>query len=67
MAKSNKAIKVRCIETGEVYNSYNEAGRATGVSHVSIRKVVLGIQESVKGLHFEVVEEEPEKEQEKSK
>ena len=63
MAKSKKAIKVRCIETGEVYNSYNEAGRATGVSHVSIRKVVLGEQESIKGLHFEVVEEEEVKEE----
>lgn len=55
-----KAIKIRCIETGEVYNSYNEAGRATGVSHVSVRKVALGIQESTKGLHFEIVEEEKE-------
>ena len=63
MAKTTKAIKVRCIETGEVYNSYNEAGKANGVSHVSIRKVVLGKQESTKGLHFEVVEEEEKEEQ----
>ena len=57
MAKANKAIKVRCIETGEVYNSYTEAGKAIGINHSSIRKVVLGKQESTKGLHFEVVEE----------
>ena len=54
---ARKARKVRCIETGEVYNSYNEAGKATGVSHVSISAVVLGKKESVKGLHFEAVEE----------
>ena len=57
MAKSREAIKVRCIETGEVYNSYSEAGKATGVSHVSVRAVVIGEKESVKGLHFEAVEE----------
>ena len=57
MANTRKAIKVRCIETGEVYNSYSEAGKAIGVDKSSIRKVALGIQESTKGLHFEVVEE----------
>ena len=57
MAKSRKSIKIRCIETGEVYNSYREAGRATGVSHASVRLVVTGKQESIKGLHFEAVEE----------
>ena len=57
-SKASKPIKVRCIETGEVYNSYNEAGRAIGVNMNSVRRVVLGKQESIKGLHFEVVEEE---------
>ena len=55
---ARKARKVRCIETGEVYNSYNEAGRAIGVNRSSVRAVVLGKQESTKGLHFEEVEEE---------
>ena len=57
MAKSNRARKVRCIETGEVYNSYSEAGKAIGVTAPSIRRVVIGEQESIKGLHFEAVEE----------
>ena len=57
MANAKRVIKVRCIETGEVYNGYNEAGRATGISHTSIRLVALGKQESTKGLHFEIVEE----------
>ena len=57
MANTRKARKVRCIETGEVYNGYNEAGRATGISKDSVRRVVLGTQESAKGFHFEAVEE----------
>ena len=57
MANTRKARKVRCIETGEVYNSYREAGKATGISKDSVRAVVSGKQESVKGLHFEAVEE----------
>ena len=58
---ARKAKKVRCIETGEVYNSCAEAGRAVGINHSSINNVALGKQESVKGLHFEFVEEnEPE-------
>ena len=57
MANTRKARKIRCTETGEVYNSYNEAGRAIGINQNSVRRVVLGEQESVKGLHFEFVEE----------
>ena len=57
MTKSNKAIKVRCIETGEVYNSCREAGRAIGASDSLVSRVVSGKQESTKGLHFEAVEE----------
>ena len=57
---SGKVRKVRCIETGEVYNSYREAGKAIGVSMSSVRLVALGKQESTKGFHFEFVEEEKE-------
>ena len=57
MTNTRKARKIRCIETGEVYNSYNEAGKAIGINQNSVRRVVLGEQESVKGLHFEFVEE----------
>ena len=60
MTNARKARKVRCIETGEVYNSYREAGKATGVNSNSIRLAVIGKQESAKGLHFEAVEEEEE-------
>ena len=57
MTNSRKARKVRCIETGEVYNSYKEAGRIIGVTSNAIRLVVIGKNKSAKGFHFEVVEE----------
>lgn len=57
MTDARRARKIRCIETGEVYNSCAEAGRAVGISKGLVRRVVLGIQESTKGFHFEAVEE----------
>ena len=57
MANARKAIKVRCIETGEVYNSCREAGRAIGADISLISKVVSGKLESAKGFHFVAVEE----------
>ena len=60
---AREARKVRCIETGEVYNSYAETSRAIGVTPNSIRLAVIGKQESTKGLHFELIEEETEEEQ----
>ena len=64
MIKSRKARKVRCIETGEVYNSCIEAGRKLGLPKSAVSKIIRGTQKSAKGLHFEVVEEEEEKEEE---
>ena len=54
---SGKLRKVRCIETGEVYNSCAEASRAIGVNASLVNKVVSGEKKSAKGLHFEDVEE----------
>ena len=54
---SRRARKIRCIETGEVYNSGREAGRAIGADASLINKVVSGKLESAKGLHFVAVEE----------
>ena len=56
MAKG-KVIKVRCIETGEVYNGYSEAGKAIGVTPSCIRQIVIGSRKTAKGYHFEAVEE----------
>jgi len=57
MANVRKARKVRCIETGEVYNSVREAGRAIGADVSLISRVLSGKIESAKGFHFEAVEE----------
>ena len=54
---SGKARKIRCIETGEVFDSYVEASRAIGVTAQCIRQVVIGSRKTAKGLHFEFVEE----------
>ena len=55
---ARKIRKVRCIETGEVYNNYAEAGRAIGVDKSIVRQAVIGKIKSAKGLHFEAIEEE---------
>lgn len=61
MTNSRKARRVRCVETGVVYNSCREAGRAIGADDSLISRVVSGKLESAKGFHFEVVEESPQK------
>ena len=58
------ARKIRCIETGEVYNSYKEASKAIGIAASNIRLAAIGKQESTKGLHFEIVEENAQEEEE---
>ena len=57
------ARKVRCIETGEVYNSQNEASRNLGVNQKSVSKVLKGELKQTGGYHFEYVEEEEKEEQ----
>ena len=55
--------KVRCIETGEVYNSQKEASKNLGVNQQSIGKVLKGKLKQTGGYHFEYVDVEPEPEQ----
>ena len=62
MAKG-KVIKVRCIETGEVYNSCAEAERKLGLPKDTVSKVIKGSMKTAKGYHFEVAEKETEEEQ----
>ena len=61
---ARKARKVRCIETGEVFDSCIEAGRKLGLPKSAVSKIIRGTQKSAKGLHFEVVEEEEEEKEE---
>ena len=44
--------KVICIETGQIFNSMNEAGEYVGVSGNAISKCVRGEQRSCRGFHW---------------
>lgn len=46
-------MKVRVIETGEIYNSIRECERATGCNQSEIGHYLNGRRSHVKGLHFE--------------
>ena len=47
--------KVKCIETGKIYNSMREAERDTGCPHTHISECVRGLAAQCKGLHWEYV------------
>lgn len=44
--------KIRCVETGEVYDTYTEAGKAIGGSRYGIRKCCEGTQKHHHGRHY---------------
>lgn len=49
--------RVRCIETGQIFESGAEAARQLGVDPSHLSKVCRGKQKSTHGYHFEFVEE----------
>ena len=53
-----KGSRIRCIETGEVFDSIRQASRITGICHVCIYDCLTGKQKSCKygKVHFEYVE-----------
>lgn len=53
---SNKTRKVRCIETGELYDDLRQADEKTGVHYLAIGKVCRGEQKHAGGFHWEYVE-----------
>lgn len=50
-----RKIRVRVVETGEVYESIRECERHTGCAQTDICKYLKGLRPHVKGLHFEQV------------
>lgn len=58
--RSKTRTKVRCVETGEVYDSMSAAGRAIGLSYYGINLCVLGKQKTCGGYHWERVETDTE-------
>lgn len=54
---SKKAAKqIRCVETGQIFESYTQAAKNIGVSCVSISNCVRGKTKTCGGLHWEVIE-----------
>ena len=47
-------IKVVCVETNQVYNSFCEAGRETGIHSGNIRHAAYGERESAGGFHWRI-------------
>ncbi len=56
--KASFKTKVRCVETGKVYNSISDAARAVGVSPSTLGKVFSGLRKTSGGYHWEKVEDE---------
>lgn len=54
MIKISKKLgrRVKCLETGVIYESLKEASRKTGVSHSSIVYCCQGVFKQAKGYHF---------------
>ena len=55
LKEPSRRIKVRVIETGKVYESIRECGRATGCDQSMICQYLAGALKSVNGYHFEKV------------
>ena len=49
--------KVRCVETGVIYHSQQEASRITGISNNGISRACRGNIPSAGGYHWEFVKE----------
>lgn len=55
LAKSARSMKVRVIETGEVFESMRECARALGFSQTMLSDYFAGELKHCKGYHFEKV------------
>ena len=59
MQKNSTCKKaVKCIETGEVYESIKEAGRVSGIDWNNISQCCRGVRDTAKGFHWEYVDDE---------
>lgn len=57
LKKPSRQIKIRVIETGEVYESIRACARAMGLDQSMICQSMIGKMRSVNGYHFERVRE----------
>lgn len=61
-ANNHKSIRVRCVETGEEYESIHLAAKALGLRPGNILRVLIGRNKTTGGYSFEVVDEKDKKE-----
>lgn len=54
---NGKKIKVRCVETGEVFNSIKEVGERFNTSPSSVGKCLHGTRSTALGYHWEKIDE----------
>jgi hypothetical protein len=50
------AQRIRCVETGMIFESTGQADRYLGVSNGSVSKTIRGIQPTCRGFTFEIIE-----------
>lgn len=53
LKKPSRQMRIRVVETGEIYDSIRDCKRATGFDHSAISKCLSGKQDNYKGYHFE--------------
>lgn len=51
-ARYSYAVKVKCLETGKVYDCITDAVKDTGISHSHISKCSRGIEKTAGGYHW---------------
>ena len=61
--KEKCAKRVKCIETGQIFDSIRQASKKTGLDYGSIVKVCQGIRKSVGGLCFEYMAQQEQEEE----
>lgn len=60
VVKGNKGLKnaakqIRCVETGQTFESYTQAAKSVGVCASAISNCIKGISKTCGGYHWEVM------------
>lgn len=53
-----RAIPIRCVETGDEFESMEEAAKRMGTYQSNISHVIQGRRKTANGFHFELIEDE---------
>ena len=53
----SRGKRVKCVNTGQIFNSTRQAEKETGIHHTTISRICRGILKDCRGFVFEFVEE----------